>query len=187
MPARHAPLRACRQDFVCLLYERRLPFKRAGPRSSCWNALEATARRGYVAPRKVGDHWTEHRHGRATSTLITLGRTLRTMGITWCILCRSLRLMPLRPRSSLRARAQLPHHVCPAWAVAISGKKKAIFNSSSFDMWKKTSQMRSPRGLRTDTESESESEISSWDISRPFFPLLVDLPEFGVIPRSSAL
>ena len=124
MPARHAPLRACRQDFVCLLYERRLPFKRAGPRSSCWNALEATARRGYVAPRKVGDHWTEHRHGRATSTLITLGRTLRTMGITWCILCRSLRLMPLRPRSSLRARAQLPHHVCPAWAVAISGKKK---------------------------------------------------------------
>ena len=124
MPARHAPLRVCRQDFVCLLYERRLPFKRAGPRSSCWNALEATARRGYVAPRKVGDHWTEHRHGRATSTLITLRRTLRTMGITWCILCRSLRLMPLRPRSSLRARAQLPHHVCPAWAVAISGKKK---------------------------------------------------------------
>ena len=78
-----APLRACRKTLMCLLYERHLPSKSAGPRSSFWNALEATLRRRYVAPRKVSYHWTEHRRRRATSISTTLGRTLRIMWTMW--------------------------------------------------------------------------------------------------------
>ena len=103
-----APLRACRQDFdVCLLYERHLPFKRAGPRSSFWNALEATVRWRYVAPRKVGYHWTEHRRRPATSISTTLGRTLRIMGIMWhtCVEASGLRRLDSNITGRLQTQA----------------------------------------------------------------------------------